>query len=85
MNTIIRKIGNSSGAIIPARLLQRMKLKDGDGIVIAEEKDRLVITKSGDRPRYTLAELLAECDPSAPMPEDCVIWDAAPAVGDEVL
>ncbi len=85
MNTIIRKIGNSSGAIIPARLLQRMKLKDGDGIVIAEEQDRLVITKSGDRPRYTLEALLAECDPSAPMPTDCVIWDAAPAVGDEVL
>lgn len=85
MNTVIRKIGNSSGAIIPSDLLRRMKLKDGDTITIAEERNSLVITKAKLRPRYTLDELLAQCDMQEPMPEELTEWDAVPPAGDEVL
>lgn len=34
--------------------------------------------------RYTLHELIAQCDLSAPMPEDLREWVDAPAVGKEL-
>lgn len=85
MKTVIRKIGNSSGAIIPSELLRRLNLKDGDSIVIAEVKNSLVITKATNRPRYSMDELLAQCDLSATVPEALTEWDSIPPAGDEVL
>lgn len=35
--------------------------------------------------RYTLEELLQQCDPNAENPADLAIWDAAYPVGNEVL
>jgi hypothetical protein len=35
--------------------------------------------------RYTLAELLQQCDPNAENPADLAVWDAAHPVGNEVL
>ncbi|WP_252179548.1 AbrB/MazE/SpoVT family DNA-binding domain-containing protein [Endozoicomonas sp. 4G] len=85
MNTVIRRIGNSSGIIIPPKLLRKLNLKDGDGIVITKVKNSLVITKSTNRPRYSMDELLAQCDLSVAMPKEFTEWDSVPAVGDEVL
>ena len=85
MHTQIRKIGNSSGAIIPASLLKKLNLSEGDGIMIREESGSLVITPEENRPKYTLDELLAKCDSEAPMPEELREWDNAPAAGKEVL
>lgn len=37
------------------------------------------------RPRYTLAELLSQCDPSTPMTEEDRAWlDAAPVGREEI-
>nr|MDT0251536.1 AbrB/MazE/SpoVT family DNA-binding domain-containing protein [Endozoicomonas sp.] len=85
MNTTIRKIGNSSGAIIPSELLRRMNLQEGDAITISEERNSLVITKARPRPRYTMDELMAQCDTEAAMPEELSEWDSMPPAGDEVL
>lgn len=41
MNTVIRKIGNSEGVIIPKETLERLGLKAGDAIEIVEEGDNL--------------------------------------------
>lgn len=35
------------------------------------------------KPKYKLADLLAQCDPNAPMPEDLVAWDRMPSLGTE--
>lgn len=42
-------------------------------------------TRPLPRRRYTLAALMAQCDPDAPPPADLAAWDAAPRVGSEVL
>lgn len=85
MNTVIRKIGNSSGVIIPSELLRRLNLKDGDSISIEEVENSLVITRATNRPRYSLDELLAQCDTSKAMPEELAEWDSVPPAGDEAL
>ncbi len=48
MNTVIRKIGNSEGVILPKELLQSLNLKAGDSVVISENKGDIVLKKAGD-------------------------------------
>ena len=83
MHTQIRKIGNSSGAIIPSSYLKKLDLKEGDSILIIEEEGKLVISKDTTRPKYSLDELLAKCDPDAPFIDH--EWDSMPPAGKEVL
>lgn len=47
MNTVVRKIGNSEGVILPKDLLERMNLKAGDSLVISEDKGDIVLKKAG--------------------------------------
>ena len=84
METSIRKLGNSAGIILPAALLRSLKFEVGQAIDIEVEDGRLVVTPKR-RKRYTAAELNAQCDPPAPMPEDIVAWERAPLVGSEAL
>jgi len=84
MVTHLRKIGNSTGAIIPAQILKDLNLKEGDQLSIIEEQGKIVISAANLRPKYQLAELLARCDQNAPMPEVLAEWDVARPVGNEV-
>lgn len=84
MQTKIRKIGNSEGAIIPLKILRSLNLKDGDDVIVRCSDNQITIEPARQRPKYKLADLLAQCDPSAPMPQEIKDWDEAPAVGKEV-
>ena len=66
MQTSIRKIGNSTGVIIPAALLKKLNLSQGDKITIEENGGKIVISSA--KPVYQLKDLIAKCDLSAPMP-----------------
>jgi putative addiction module antidote len=48
MNTVIRKIGNSEGVIIPKELLDRLNLRAGDSIVVVQEGDELRLRRTED-------------------------------------
>lgn len=48
MNTVIRKIGNSEGIIIPKDILERINLKAGDTLVLSETKDGFTLTRAED-------------------------------------
>ena len=48
MNTVVRKIGNSEGVILPKEVLERMNLKAGDSLVISENKGDIVLSKAED-------------------------------------
>lgn len=41
MNTVIRKIGNSEGVIIPKDVLERLDLRAGDSVVLVEEQGEI--------------------------------------------
>ena len=43
MNTVIRKIGNSEGIIIPKEMLQKLGLKAGDEVKLKETESGLEI------------------------------------------
>ena len=48
MNTVIRKIGNSEGVILPKELLSTMNLKAGDNVLLIQEGDELRLRRVED-------------------------------------
>lgn len=48
MNTVIRKIGNSEGVILPKELLNKMNLKVGDTLEIRQTPDGLALRPVDD-------------------------------------
>lgn len=60
--TNLRKVGGSVMLAVPPALLDILRLQPGAKVGIAVESGRLVVEPQR-RPRYTLDELLAECNP----------------------
>ena len=83
MKTAVRKIGNSAGVIIAANALQVAGIKLGDEVEIQESPGCIKITAA--KPKYTLDELLAQCDQSALAPKELEDWDISQPVGNELL
>jgi antitoxin ChpS len=78
----LRTLGGSTIIAIPPALLSQIGLAAGGKIEIAVEGDQLVLRKPARvKPRYTMAQLLAQCDPG-PFEVDQE-WMDAPAVGKE--
>lgn len=84
MDLPIRKLGNSTGIILPPALLRSLHLSVGNSVSAAEIDGRLVLTPS-TKPRYSLKELLLQCDMKAAAPNDSVVWDAMESVGKEFV
>jgi antitoxin ChpS len=62
--TNLRKVGGSVMLAVPPALLNVLQLQPGAKVGIAVERGRLVV-EPRQRRRYTLGELLAQCDPKA--------------------
>jgi antitoxin ChpS len=61
----LRKVGGSTMLAIPPAILDLLQLKPGAIVDLAVEGKRLVIQPRA-KPRYTLDELLAQCNHAAP-------------------
>lgn len=57
MMTTIQKWGNSQGVRIPKILLDSVKWKENEQIVILVENDKLVIEKANNKKRKSIKEL----------------------------
>ncbi len=80
--TYLRKVGGSVMLAVPATLLEVLKLGVGAKVNI-EDGCSVVVPES--RPSYSLEEILAQCDDTAPDDDGDRAWlDAAP-VGNELL
>lgn len=82
--TSLRKVGGSVMLAVPPAFLDQLHLQAGVTVGLAVENGCLVVNPN-PRPRYTLGELLAQCDAAAEWPEDDQAWLGAPAVGRELL
>jgi antitoxin ChpS len=79
----LRKIGGSTVLGIPAALLEQLGMSATMRGLVRVEHDRLVIEKAKRR-HYTLEELLAQCDPAAPLSPQEQEWIDAPSVRREI-
>jgi antitoxin ChpS len=82
--TNLRKVGGSIMLAVPPALLDILGLRPGAKVGIAVESGRLVVAPQ-KRPRYTLDELLAECDPQAARGREDREWLDDKPVGRELL
>jgi antitoxin ChpS len=82
--TNLRKVGGAVMLAVPPALLDVLHLGVGAKVGLTVDSGRLVV-ESPARPRYTLDELLARCDPSAELTPQEREWLDAPAVGNEVI
>lgn len=81
--TNLRKVGGSVMLAVPPAILDMLHLEVGNMVGLAVEGDRLVI-KPQTKPRYTLDELLSQCDPQAEMTEEDRVWFNLPSAGKEL-
>jgi len=82
--TNLRKVGGSIMLAVPPALLDILRLHPGAKVGLAVEGGRLVVEPQ-PRPRYTLDELLAQCNPKAPRSKEEREWLDAKPVGGELI
>lgn len=82
--TNLRKVGGSIMLAVPPALLDLLRLRPGARVGLAVESGRLVIEPQ-KRPRYTLQELLAQCDPKAPRTKEEREWLDSKPTGGELI
>ncbi len=81
--TCLRKVGGSVMLAVPPAILEMLHLHAGTKVGVAIDDGRLVIEPQ--RHRYTLKELLAQCDSKAKISEEDKQWLEAKPVGGELL
>ena len=81
--TNLRKVGGSVMLAVPPALLDVLHLSPGAKVGLAVNNGRLVV-EPNVRPRYTLEELLAQCDASAELTTEDLEWLDARPVGSEL-
>jgi len=82
--TNLRKVGDSIMLAVPPAILDLLKLHAGATVGLAVENGRLVVEPE-PRPRYSLDELLAQCDAKAEIAEEDRAWLESKPVGNELL
>lgn len=82
--TRLRKVGGSVMLTIPPALLDALDLKPDAAVGVTIEAGKLLV-EPGVRPRYTLRDLLAEAEGSAPATDDDREWVDTPALGRELI
>ncbi|MHC1713009.1 MAG: antitoxin [Solidesulfovibrio sp.] len=82
--TNLRKVGGSIMLAVPPAILDLLHLQAGAIVGLAVDNGRLIVEPT-PRPRYTLEELLAQCDPSAAISAEDRTWLDDKPVGNELL
>ena len=80
----LRKVGGSVMLAVPPAILEMLRMESGSSVSMAVESGRLIIEPSV-RKKYSLQELLAQCDASAPISSEDGAWTASTAAGRELI
>jgi len=79
----LRKVGGSVMLAVPRPILDLLRLEVGATVGLSVE-DGCLIVHPASKPRYTLDELLAQCQPDAAISQEDRDWLDAPPVGQEL-
>ena len=81
--TNLRKVGGSVMLAVPPAILDMLHLEAGATVGLAVDGERLVVQPQ-TKPKYTLDELLAQCNPEAATAEEDSAWLSVAPVGREL-
>jgi antitoxin ChpS len=82
--TNLRKVGGSIMLTVPPAILDILHLQAGATVGLAVDNGRLVVEPTM-RPRYSLDDLLAQCDASVEVSAEDRVWLDSKPVGRELL
>lgn len=75
-------MGNSTALFMPPPVLKDLGISVGQHLTLDTTADgRIVLTP---KRKYTLVDMISQCDLSAAAPADLALWEAARPVGQEV-
>lgn len=81
----LRKVGGSAMVAVPPAVLAAAGWSSSSTVDIAfDAQSNSVVLRSAE-PRYSLEELMAQCDFAVPMSDKDREWFASPAVGREIV
>jgi antitoxin ChpS len=81
--TNLRKVGGSVMLAVPPAILDLLHLEAGATVGLAVDGERLVVQPQ-PKTKYTLDQLLAQCDPQAAITEEDRTWLDLPPLGREL-
>jgi antitoxin ChpS len=82
--TKLRKVGGSVMLAVPPALLDILRLRPGVSVGVAVENGRLVV-QPHPRLRYSLANLLSQCEPKSDRSKKERQWLTGKPVGKELI
>ena len=82
--TKLRRVGGSVMLAVPPVLLDALDLRAGMRVDMKVENGKLVIASTA-RPKYTLEELIEQCDPTDQIDDEDRLWLDAKPVGRELI
>lgn len=74
--------GNSSGMVIPNVVMKELNLRPGQSVEAQVSNNQLILTPISRR--YSLDELLAQCDMNATELSEQDVWGKSTPAGDEI-
>ena len=80
----LRRVGGSVMLAVPPAILEMLQMESGSAVSMTVESGRLIIAPNA-RKKYSLQELLAQCDVSAPISSEDGAWMASAAAGKELI
>lgn len=84
LTATLRNVGGSVMMAIPKSLLEGLGLSANTKVQLSVERGRLVVVPQPTK-KYTLSELLVQCDSSAIISAEEQAWQDTVPVGDEIL
>ena len=82
MSITIKRWGNSSGMVIPNVVMKELNLRPGQSVEAQVSNNQLILTPISRR--YSLDELLAQCDMNATELSEQDVWGKSTPAGDEI-
>ena len=82
MRITIKRWGNSSGMVIPNVVMKELNLRPGQSVEAQVSNNQLILTPISRR--YSLDELLAQCDMNATELSEQDDWGKSTPAGDEI-
>ena len=79
----LRQFGSSIGLAIPSQVRAQLGLSFGQPVNIKVVDSGFLVQPVSTPTRYTLAELVAQCDAKAPVSAEITAWRTMKAVGRE--
>jgi antitoxin ChpS len=80
--SIVQKSGDELVLTIPLEMKERLGLEAGASVDSELDQHHLVVRPAR---KYTLQELLDQCDCTLPVAEEDKAWEAMPPVGREII